>query len=110
MGACISKMDELINQLITLAIGFIGGLVIGFALRKIIKIALVIGGAMLLVLIVLQGMGWVNPNYDKMTVDAQQFVNNTEVIPQLNQFTANFSPLVLVGLAIGGVIGFVKTG
>lgn len=104
-------MNELITQLIYF-VGFLGvGYVIGFALKKVIKIVLIIGGVLLAGLFGLQWLGYLNLQEDKILADATTIVNQTsqEIIPMINENNANFNPIVLIGLGIGVILGFVKT-
>lgn len=104
-------MNELITQLIYF-VGFLGvGYVIGFALKKVIKIVLIIGGILLAGLFALQWFGYLNIQEDKILADATTIVNQTsqEIIPMINENNANFNPIVLIGLGIGVILGFVKT-
>lgn len=105
-------MDEIVSVLISFGLATLGGFIAGYALRKIVKIALIIVGAFIFGIIVLQGAGWVNADYDKMTNDTIKLVSDvsTNIVPQLNAFTNNFSIIILGGLSIGGIIGFVKAG
>ena len=104
-------MNELINQVIYF-VGFLGvGYLIGFALKKVIKIALIASGILLAGLFALQWFGYINLQEDKILADATTLVNQTsqEIIPMINENNANFNPIVLIGLGIGAIIGFVKT-
>ena len=104
-------MNELISQLIYF-IGFLGvGYIIGYALKKVIKIVLIIGGVLLAGLFGLQWLGYLNVQEDKILADATSLVNQTsqELLPRLNEYNSNFNPIVLIGLGIGVIIGFVKT-
>lgn len=105
-------MNELITQIIYF-VGFLGvGYVIGFALKKVIKIVLIIGGILLAGLFALQWFGYLNIQEDKILVDATTLINQTsqEIIPMINENNANFNPIVLIGLGIGVIVGFIKTG
>lgn len=88
------------------------GYVIGFALKKVIKIVLIIGGILLAGLFALQWFGYLNIQEDKILVDATTLINQTsqEIIPMINENNANFNPIVLIGLGIGVIVGFIKTG
>lgn len=98
------------NELIAFAVAIIAGLIIGFMLKKVIKIALIVVGMFIFSIVVLQGVGWVNADYNKMANDTVTFVSNTNLYPQLNNFTSNFNMFILAGLTIGGIVGFIKTG
>lgn len=102
-------MNDLIQPLIIFLFALIGGIVVGYALRKIIKILLILGGAFIFALVVLQGFGWIQPDYDKMVSDAETFASNTN-LTQAQQFADQFNPIVFVGLALGMIVGFVGVG
>jgi uncharacterized membrane protein (Fun14 family) len=50
-------MNEIVSILTTFGLAAAGGFIAGYALRKIVKIALVIVGAFIFVMIALQGVG-----------------------------------------------------
>lgn len=104
------NMDEIIPILFSFGVALLGGFIAGYALRKVIKIVLVIIGVFILVMIGLQGAGWVKADYAKMSNDTVSFVSNTEVIPQTISFVNQFNPFVFVMLIGGGILGFIKGG
>ena len=97
-------VNELLTPLVSILMGGIGGFLVVYAIRKTIKWIAIIAGILIFPLLVLVYAGWFEANYDKMTADATQFVNDTDISSHVN----NFPPLVLVGLVIGGVVGFIK--
>lgn len=103
-------MSEIVSIFISFGLAVAGGFIAGYAMRKIIKVALVIVGGFIFVMIALQGVGWVEADYQKMTDDTVTFVSNTNIVPQLNSFINNFNIVILAGLSIGGIVGFVKGG
>lgn len=105
-----SRMNELIPILFSFGVALLGGFIAGYALRKVIKIAAIIIGVFILVMIGLQGAGWVKADYAKMSNDTVSFVSNTEVIPQVTSFVNQFNPFVFVMLIGGGILGFIKAG
>ena len=103
-------MNEIIQPLAFFVGSLVAGLIAGYFLKKFIKIGLFIVGGLILFAIVLQGFGWVAFDFNKITADATQFANNTQLVPVANQFISNFNIVYLVSFTIGTVIGFVKTG
>jgi uncharacterized membrane protein (Fun14 family) len=102
-------MNDLITYLFTFGISLLAGFLIGYGIRKVIKILLVIAGMIVLFAIVLQGMGWIQMDFAKIGDDALVFAQNAN-LDQANTFVNNFSPLVIIGVVIGGIVGFVKAG
>lgn len=103
-------MSEIVSIFISFGLAVAGGFIAGYAMRKIIKVALVIVGGFIFVMIALQGVGWVEADYQKMTNDTVTFVSNTNIVPQLNSFINNFNIVILAGLTMGTIVGFVKGG
>ena len=102
-------MNELIPILISWGAALFGGFLAGYFLRKILKIAAVIIGAFIFVLIALQGVGWVQADYDKISNDTISFVSNTNYQPIVD-FVNEFNPVVFVFLFAGVIAGFIKAG
>ena len=103
-------MNELIPIFISWGAALFGGFLAGYFLRKILKIAAVIIGAFIFVLIALQGVGWVEADYQKISNDTISFVSNTNVYEPVVSFVNEFNPVVFVFLFAGVVIGFIKAG
>lgn len=106
-----------INQILSYGGTFVGGgvvgAVMGFALKKIIKIALVIVGAIFALLAYLQYIGWLNVNWStvehqssetarQIGVNIINTVNNTA-----NQMNAHGLNGLDIGYPILGIVGFV---
>ena len=61
-------MSEILTPIVyQLGVGGITGFIVGYAIKKIVKILAIIAGIFFLVLIYLGHMGIINVNYDKLT-------------------------------------------
>jgi uncharacterized membrane protein (Fun14 family) len=108
------------NLAVTLGGGFFGGILIGYALKKIIKIVAIIAGFFLAALAYLQYQQIANINWDRLQAISENtlttLANVTQQIPGFDG-TSNV-PLELVmtnlgipltgSLAIGFTIGFMR--
>jgi len=90
--------------LFQLCVGGIGGFLIGYAMRKVIKVALIIG-VIVFSLIFLAYTNVINVEYSGLSETASSFV--TAINPALNFFTPLLAhtPFV-VSLIIGLILGF----
>jgi len=96
----------MMNEVIAILVALIAGLIMGFAIKKVIKWLMIGVGVLLVIAFLGVYQGWFDPDYNKITADATSLVNNTNIYPQL---TNNFSPVYLVMVGIGFVVGFIKT-
>lgn len=103
-------MNELVPILISWGAALLGGFLAGYFLRKILKIVAIIIGAFIFVLIALQGVGWVEADYQKISNDTVNFVTNTNVYEPVVSFVNEFNPVVFVFLGVGVIAGFIKAG
>jgi len=92
--------------LFQLGIGGIGGFLIGYAIRKVVKIALILGVVVFL-LILLAYTNVINVDYSGLSETASSVVN--AINPALNLFTPLFAHLpYIASLIFGLMIGFRK--
>jgi uncharacterized membrane protein (Fun14 family) len=101
-------MSELISPIVyQIGAGGILGFIVGYAVKKLLKVLAVIIGLFALALIYLGYTGIINVNYDKLTVAIEG------IIGKLNGASALISPIIaslpFAGtFIIGAVIGFKK--
>jgi uncharacterized membrane protein (Fun14 family) len=114
------NLDE--NLAVTVGGGFFGGILIGYALKKIIKIVAIIAGFFLAALAYLQYQQIANINWDKLQAISEStlttLVNATQQIPGFDgNSIGNVSPELVMtnlgipltgSLAIGFTIGFMR--
>jgi uncharacterized membrane protein (Fun14 family) len=114
----LESLDE--NLAVTLGGGFFGGILIGYALKKIFKIVAIIAGFFLAALAYLQYQQIANINWDKLqTISENTFTtlaNATQQIPGFNGDGSVLPELVMANLgipltgslAVGFTIGFMR--
>jgi uncharacterized membrane protein (Fun14 family) len=114
------NLDE--NLAVTLGGGFFGGILIGYALKKFIKIVAIIAGFFLAALAYLQYQQIANINWNRLQVISEDTLttleNATQHIPGLDDsINRNVSPELVMtnlgipltgSLAIGFTIGFMR--
>ena len=112
------NLDE--NLAATIGGGFFGGILIGYALKKIIKIGAIIAGFFLAALAYLQYQQITNINWDKLQAMSENtlttIVNATQQIPGLDGNDSVPPELVMTNLgipltgslAVGFTIGFMR--
>jgi uncharacterized membrane protein (Fun14 family) len=114
------NLDE--NLAVTLGGGFFGGILIGYALKKIIKIVAIITGFFLAALAYLQHQQIANINWDGLQTISEdtltKLANATQQIPGLDGIASGNAPSELVmtnlgipligSLVIGFTIGFMR--
>ena len=100
--------------------GFFTGVLIGFALKKVVKIAAVVVGLFFAAIVYLQYQQILNINWNKIQAASQNTVsmlaNATTQIPGLGSGTNHTEPLAFTNLGIpltgsmsmGFAIGFMK--
>jgi uncharacterized membrane protein (Fun14 family) len=110
------------NLAVTVGGGFLGGILIGYSLKKIIKIVAIIAGFFLATLAYLQYHQITNINWDRLQVISENtltpLVNTTQQIPGLDGNISGNNPADLImtnlgipltgSLAIGFAIGFMR--
>ena len=108
------------NLAVTAGGGFFSGILIGYALKKIIKIVVIIAGFFLAPLAYLQYQQIANINWDKLqAISADIFTTLANATPQIPDFDGigNISPELVMtnlgipltgSLAIGFTIGFMR--
>ena len=112
------NLDE--NLAVTIGGGFFGGILIGYALKKIIKIAAIIAGFFLAALAYLQYQQIANINWDRLQTISEEtltaLANATQQIPGFDG-NGNIPPELVMthlgipltgSLAIGFTIGFMR--
>jgi uncharacterized membrane protein (Fun14 family) len=114
----VLNLDE--NLVVTIGGGFFGGILIGYALKKIIKIAAILAGFFLAALACLQYQQIANINWDKLQAISEgtltTLANATQQIPGFNGNVNVPAELVMTNLgipltgslAIGFTIGFMR--
>jgi uncharacterized membrane protein (Fun14 family) len=112
------NLDE--NLVVTIGGGFFGGILIGYALKKIIKIVAIIAGFFLAALAYLQYQQIANINWNKLQaiseVTLTTLANATQQIPGFDGNGTVSTELVMTNLgipltgslAIGFTIGFMR--
>jgi uncharacterized membrane protein (Fun14 family) len=108
------------NLIVTVGGGFFGGILIGYALKKIIKIAAIIAGFFLAALAYLQYQQIASINWDKLQAISDDtlttLANATQQIPGFDGSSGAPAQLVMTNLgipltgslAIGFTIGFMR--
>jgi uncharacterized membrane protein (Fun14 family) len=105
------------NLAVTVGGGFFGGILIGYALKKIIKIVAIIAGFFLAALAYLQYQQIADINWDKLqTISHTTLANATQQIPGFDVNGEVPAELVMTNLgipltgslAIGFTIGFMR--
>jgi uncharacterized membrane protein (Fun14 family) len=108
------------NLAVTIGGGFLGGILIGYALKKIIKIVAIIAGFFLAALVYLQYQQIVSLNWGKLQMIAEgaltTFANAMQQIPGFDGYGNAPAELVMTNpgipltgsLAIGFTIGFMR--
>lgn len=103
------QMVEILTPLLTqLGVGGVAGLCVGFALKKLGKIAAFILGIFFIALQVLSWYGIISINYGAMEQWGKEIINNLGIAEGVySSIIANmpFAASFLVGLAIGIKIG-----
>jgi uncharacterized membrane protein (Fun14 family) len=114
------NLDE--NLAVTIGGGFFGGILIDYALKKIIKIVAIIAGFFLAALAYLQYQQIANINWDRLQAISEDtlktLANATQQIPGFDgNISGNISPELVMtnlgipltgSLAIGSTIGFMR--
>ena len=96
--------ESLTHILFQVALGGIGGFLIGYALRKVLKVALIIG-VVIFSLIVLAYANVIDVDYSGLSESASSIVN--AINPALNLLTPLFAHIpFLVSLIFGLFLGF----
>lgn len=98
-------MSELLSPLIyQLGAGGILGFVVGYAIKKVLKLLALIVGFFALILIYLGYVGIINVNYDKLTETVEGLIGNVGGASEwLSPIIANlpFAGSFVVGAALG---------
>jgi len=102
-------MNEYVAPAASLLGSFILGCIMGYGLKKILKIALVIVAGLAFIFIFLAGMNWIDANNTKILSDINQFIMNTGLWNNISEGIKNLGPLVAIGIIGGMILGFVKT-
>jgi uncharacterized membrane protein (Fun14 family) len=116
----LESLDE--NLAVTLGGGFFGGILIGYALKKVFKIVVVIAGLFLAALAYLQYQQIANINWDRLQSISEDtlttFANATQQIPRFDVNDNGNVPAELImtnlgipltgSLAIGFTVGFMR--
>jgi uncharacterized membrane protein (Fun14 family) len=96
--------ESFTHILFQLCIGGIGGFLIGYAIRKVIKVALIVG-VVVFSLIFLAYANVINVDYSGLSEAASSLVN--AINPALNMFTPLFAHIpFIVSLIFGLFLGF----
>ena len=105
------------NLAVTVGGGFFGGILIGYALKKIIKIVAIIAGFFLAALAYLQYQQIASLNWDRLqAISEDTLANATQHIPGLDGNGTVPSELIMTNLgipltgslAVGFTIGFMR--
>ena len=108
------------NLAVTVGGGFFGGILIGYALKKIIKIVTVIAGFFLAALVYLQYQQIANISWDRLQAISEDtlttLANATQQIPGFDGYSNAPTELIMTNLgipltgslAIGFTIGFMR--
>ncbi|MCW4016129.1 MAG: hypothetical protein NWF06_07160 [Candidatus Bathyarchaeota archaeon] len=96
--------ESLVPVLFQIAIGVIGGFLVGYTMRKVLKVALIIL-AIIFSLIFLAYLNVIGIDYSGLSELASNFVNTID--PALSLFTPLFEHIpFIVSFVIGLVLGF----
>ncbi len=107
LAEAISGLEAYTPLIMQLGGGGIIGFVIGYAIKKLMKILLVLGGLALLGLIYLSHLGFLTINWEKFGSATQNWIEKFTVDGGLTGYTAiiaanlPFAGAFLVGLALG---------
>ena len=100
----LTLSESFTHILFQLGIGGIGGFLIGYALRKVIKVALIVG-VVVFSLIFLAYANVIDVDYSGLSETASSLVN--AINPALNMFTPLFAHIpFIVSLVFGLFLGF----
>jgi len=114
----VVNLDE--NLAVTIGGGFFGGILMGYALKKIIKIVAVVAGFFLAALAYLQYQQIASLNWDKLQIISEDtlttLANATQQIPGFDGHSNAPTELIMTNLgipltgslAIGFTIGFMR--
>jgi len=105
-------VDATVTSPLLTGVGFSGlaGFLIGFAIKKVLKVLAVGAGIFFAVLIYLESQNLVNINWDKIQNTSQNAVSSiTNVAGQLHTTTSTSFALPMTGTAaLGFAIGFIR--
>jgi len=100
----LTLSESFTHILFQLCIGGIGGFLIGYAIRKVIKVALIVG-VVVFSLIFLAYANVIDVDYSGLSETASSLVN--AINPALNMFTPLFAHIpFIVSLVFGLFLGF----
>jgi len=100
----LTLSESFTHILFQLCIGGIGGFLIGYAIRKVIKVALIVG-VVVFSLIFLAYANVIDVDYSGLSETASSLVNT--INPALNMFTPLFAHIpFIVSLVFGLFLGF----
>lgn len=84
------------------------GFLIGFAIKKVMKILVIVGGIFFAVLVYLQSQTIVNINWDKLQSTVTTIANSLTDAGQVSTIAGNLGIPLTGGLAAGFAIGLAK--
>jgi uncharacterized membrane protein (Fun14 family) len=106
------SIESISPTLFSVGSGGVMGFVIGFAIKKVMKILAVIAGAYFAALIYLQSQGIINVNWDKLQTVSQSLLttlsNSLTDTSQISTIAGNLGIPLTGGLAAGLAAGLLK--
>ena len=104
--------DNVVSMTGTVGGGFFAGLVTGWALKKVIKLAAVVVGLFLGALIYLQSQTLININWDKLQSASETTLstigNSITNTGEISNIMGNVGIALTGSLSAGFVVGFMK--
>lgn len=101
-------MSEVLTPLVyQLGVGGIGGFIVGYAFKKIVKVVVVLLGLLIFVLLYLGYVGIIAINYDKMAEATQGLLGATGPATEIIILLVSHIPFE-ASFVIGLILGFKK--
>ena len=103
---------DLANSLFSAGGGTVIGFAIGYALKKLLKIAIIVIGVFFTALAYLASIGWLSVNWPHISAQVTSFVNATSVAATSGQGLEHLAYSIglpaIAGMSIGFALGFTK--
>jgi uncharacterized membrane protein (Fun14 family) len=105
-------IESILSTLFSIGSGGVVGFLIGFAIKKVMKILVIIAGVFFAALIYLQLQGIININWDKLQSVSESALTTISAsltdTGQISAITGNLGIPLTGGLAAGFAIGLMK--
>jgi uncharacterized membrane protein (Fun14 family) len=106
------NVEHLAPLATSIGFGGMAGFLIGFAIKKVMKILAVVAGAFFTALIYLESQNIISINWDKLQTTSQgaltTLTNAVNVIPVLSTTSTNLAIPLTGSMAMGFAVGFMK--